>query len=107
MLLAHSYQLVISGAHLAEMPDFRLLRSIQALEPFVPFVVTADASEKESARRVLGRGPLISSLLHQTMSREGRGPVPSSLGRVSTRHERDGRILLQSPCGHRQEHLLH
>jgi hypothetical protein len=39
MLLANSYQLLISGAHLAEMEDFLLLRNIQALDPFVPFVV--------------------------------------------------------------------
>ena len=56
MLLASRYQLVISGAHLTEMEDFSLLKRTQALDPFVPVVVTADASEKESARRVLAQG---------------------------------------------------
>ena len=56
MLLASSYQLVISGAHLTEMEDFLLLKRVQALEPFVPLVVTADASEKESACRALTNG---------------------------------------------------
>ncbi|HKY70377.1 MAG TPA: response regulator [Nitrospira sp.] len=56
MLLASSYQLVISGAHLTEMEDFLLLKRTQALETFVPVVVTASASEKESARRVLEHG---------------------------------------------------
>ena len=56
MLLTNSYQLVISGAHLAEMEDFLLLKRIQSLDPSVPVVVTADASEKESARRVLAEG---------------------------------------------------
>ena len=56
MLLTKSYQLVISGAHLAEMEDFLLLNRIQALESFVPVVVTADASEKESACRALTKG---------------------------------------------------
>ena len=55
-LLAAPYQLIISGAHLAEMHDFLLLKRTQALERFVPLVVTAGASEKESARRVLWHG---------------------------------------------------
>jgi DNA-binding NtrC family response regulator len=55
-LLAAPYQLIISGAHLAEMDDCLLLKRSQALQPFVPFVVTASASEKEAARRVLERG---------------------------------------------------
>jgi DNA-binding NtrC family response regulator len=50
------YQLIISGAHLAELNDFLLLRRTQALETFVPLVVTASASESETARRVLGKG---------------------------------------------------
>ena len=56
-LLAARYQLIISGTHLAEMDDC-LLKRAQALQPFVPFVVTASASEKERARRVLERGAL-------------------------------------------------
>lgn len=56
MLLANSYQLIISGTPLAEMDDFLLLKRTQALETFLPLVVTADASEKESARRVLEHG---------------------------------------------------
>ena len=55
-LLASPYQLIISGAHLAEMNDFLLLKRTQAQEPFVPVVVTASASEKEAARRVLTHG---------------------------------------------------
>ena len=57
-LLAAPYQLIISGAHLAEMDDCLLLKRAQALQPFVPFVVTASGSEKEAARRVLDRGAL-------------------------------------------------
>jgi DNA-binding response OmpR family regulator len=56
LLLASRYQLVISGAHLTEMEDFFLLKRVQALESFVPVVVTADASEKESACRALTKG---------------------------------------------------
>jgi DNA-binding NtrC family response regulator len=56
LLLASPYQLVISGAHLTEMDDFFLLKRVQALELFVPVVVTADASEKEAACRILTRG---------------------------------------------------
>ena len=56
MLLTKSYQLVISGAHLAEMEGFLLLNRIQGLESFVPLVVTADASEKESVGRALMKG---------------------------------------------------
>ncbi len=56
MLLAFPFQLVISGAHLTEMEDFLLLKQVQALEPFVPVVVTANASEKESACRALTNG---------------------------------------------------
>src|SRR5262245_37742457 len=51
MLLASPYQLIVSGAHLSEMEDFLLLKRAQALETFVPLVVTADATERESARR--------------------------------------------------------
>ncbi|HKT36051.1 MAG TPA: hypothetical protein VJR03_14580 [Nitrospira sp.] len=58
LLLASRYQLIISGAHLTEMEDFLLLKRIQAIEPFVPVVVTADASQKESACRVLAQGAL-------------------------------------------------
>lgn len=56
MLLASSYQLVISGARLTEMEDFLLLKRIHALEPYLPVVVTAEASEKDSACRVLSKG---------------------------------------------------
>src|SRR5215510_10662969 len=55
-LLASPYQLIISGVHLAEMHDFLLLKRAQRLQTFVPFVVTASASEKEGARRVLKHG---------------------------------------------------
>lgn len=56
MLLASPYQLIISGAHIAELDDFLLLKRIQAQESFVPVVITASASEKEAARRVLAQG---------------------------------------------------
>jgi DNA-binding NtrC family response regulator len=54
--LGPPYQLIISGAHLAEMDDFFLLKHSQILQRFVPFVVTASAAEKESARRALMKG---------------------------------------------------
>src|SRR5215467_7708551 len=58
-LLDSPYQLIISDAHLAEMDDFSLLKRTQACRTFVPFLITASASnaqEKESARRVLEQG---------------------------------------------------
>jgi len=55
-LLGSPYELIISGACLAEMDDFLLLKRTQALETSVPLVVTAGASEKVSARRVLLEG---------------------------------------------------
>jgi len=55
-VLASSYQLIISGVHLAEMDDFLLLKQAQKLQLFVPFVVTASASEKEVACRALKHG---------------------------------------------------
>ncbi|HKU51772.1 MAG TPA: hypothetical protein VJQ25_04845 [Nitrospira sp.] len=72
MLLTKSYQLVISGAHLAEMEDFLLLNRIQGLESFVPLVVTADASEKQSACRALTKGAfdlLTRPLVHEEVVR--------------------------------------
>jgi len=55
-LLASPYQLIISGVQLAERHDFLLVKRAQARQPFVPFVVTASASEKEGARRALNHG---------------------------------------------------
>lgn len=58
-LLDSPYQLIISDAHLAERDDFSLLKLSQTRETFVPFLITASASNKqdiESARRVLGQG---------------------------------------------------
>ena len=55
-LLASPYQLIIAGAHLAEIDDFLLLKHCQSLKEFVPLVVTASASEKQSAGRVLAQG---------------------------------------------------
>jgi len=55
-VLASPYQLIISSVHLAEMHDFLLLKRAPALQTFVPFVVTASASEKEVACRVLNHG---------------------------------------------------
>ncbi len=53
MLSVSRYQLIISDVHLAEMDDFFLLKRAQMLQPFVPFLVTAGASEKEAGRRAL------------------------------------------------------
>ena len=55
-LLASPYELIISGAYLAEMDDFLLLKRTRALEPSVPLVITASAAEKASARQVLMQG---------------------------------------------------
>ena len=55
-LLASPYELIIAGARLAEMDDYFLLKRSQSLEGFVPFVITASVSEKQSARRVLAQG---------------------------------------------------
>jgi len=55
-LLAFPYQLIICGAHLAELDDFLLLKHTQGLDAFTPLIVTAATPEKESARRVLKRG---------------------------------------------------
>lgn len=55
-LLASPYQLIIAGARLAEMDDYFLLKRSQSLEGFVPFVISASASEKQSASRVLAQG---------------------------------------------------
>jgi DNA-binding NtrC family response regulator len=69
-LSAFPYQLIISGAHLTEMNDFLLLKRTQALETFVPLVVTAAATESETARRLLGQGAfdLISIPLDQVQA---------------------------------------
>lgn len=66
-LSAFPYQLIISGARLAEMNDLLLLKRAQALQTFVPLVVTASATESEIARRVLAHGAfdLISLPLNQ------------------------------------------
>ena len=55
-VLASPYQLIISSVHLAEMHDFLLLKRAPALQTFVPFVVTASASEKEVACLALKHG---------------------------------------------------
>jgi DNA-binding NtrC family response regulator len=55
-LLLSPYQLIVSSVQLAEMDDFLLLRRARALHTYVPLVVTASASENDSARRVLTRG---------------------------------------------------
>jgi len=62
-LTSSSYQLVISGVHIAERQDCSLLMQTKTLETFVPMVVTAGAWEKESARCALSNGAfdLISS----------------------------------------------
>ena len=50
------YHLIISGVHLAEMDDFFLLKQIKQHETFVPFVVAAGVSDKESVRHALWKG---------------------------------------------------
>ena len=55
-LCERSYQLIIVGTYLAEVDDFFLLKRSQSLQRFVPFVVTAAASEKDAAGRLLAQG---------------------------------------------------
>src|SRR5215813_14120536 len=55
-LLASTYQVIISSAHLAELDDFFLLQHIWALSAGVPVVITAATGEKVCARRVLEQG---------------------------------------------------
>jgi hypothetical protein len=55
-LSARPYQLIIAGAHFAETDDFFLLKRSQALQGFVPVVVTASTFERQSAARVLACG---------------------------------------------------
>src|SRR5262249_47760193 len=66
-LVGPPYQLIISGVHLAEMDDFYLLKQAKTAEPFIPVVVTAGPSDKESARYALLKGAfdLISSPLNR------------------------------------------
>lgn len=54
--LGSPYQLIICGVHLSEMNDFFLLKHNQVFQPCVPFVVTASASDRQSARRSLEYG---------------------------------------------------
>ena len=59
MKLFHSpppYQLIISSVRLAEVDDFFLLKHNRIRQPFVPFVITAGASEIHSSRRALEEG---------------------------------------------------
>jgi len=55
-LLASPYQVIISGAHLAEIDEFLLLTRAQALDAVVPLVITVATDEKASARRLLEQG---------------------------------------------------
>lgn len=50
------YRLIISSVHLAEKDNFLLVRHNRFLQPLVPFVVIAQASETESSRRALEQG---------------------------------------------------
>ncbi len=56
MVNTPSYQLIISGARLAERNHCFFFNSAQVLGSSVPFVVTASASEKMPAGRILDRG---------------------------------------------------
>jgi len=66
------YHLIISSVRLAEVDDFFLLKHNRQLQPFVPFVITAGASDINSSRRALERGAfdlLLTPLEHeQTVS---------------------------------------
>lgn len=66
------YHLIISSARFAEVDDFFLLKHNRHLQPFVPFVITAGASEINSSRRALEKGAfdlLLTPLEHeQTVS---------------------------------------
>jgi len=55
-LFRSSYELIISAVHLAEIENFYLLRQNKTLQPHVPLLVTAGASDKEAARRMLVQG---------------------------------------------------
>ena len=48
-LLASNYGLIISNVHLAEMDDFLLLKRNQGYQPYVPVVLTAGVSDRDSA----------------------------------------------------------
>jgi DNA-binding NtrC family response regulator len=50
------YHLIISSVRLAEVDDFFLLKHNRQLQPFVPFVITAGASEINASRRALEKG---------------------------------------------------
>lgn len=55
-LFRSAYELIISAAHLAEIDNFYLLRHTQTLQPYVPLLITASASDREAARRLLLQG---------------------------------------------------
>jgi DNA-binding NtrC family response regulator len=55
-LLATPYNLIISGVYLAELDDFMLVKQCQAHQSSVPLVVTAKASDTDSARQALMQG---------------------------------------------------
>jgi DNA-binding NtrC family response regulator len=58
-LSSSPYELVISDVRLAELNQFSLIKHIEGLGTFMPFVVTANLSnqeERESVREVLGQG---------------------------------------------------
>jgi DNA-binding NtrC family response regulator len=55
-LLDCPYQVIISGVYLAELNDFLLIKQKHAHQRYTPLVVTANASETDSASRALRRG---------------------------------------------------
>src|SRR5262249_11218362 len=55
-LLTSPYQLIVSGASLAQMEDFLLPECIHVLDTHAPMVVSANKLEQDCARRVLEHG---------------------------------------------------
>lgn len=55
-LIASPYNLIISDVRLAEMNHFLLLKHNEVLQKSVPIVITAAASDKQSARQALEFG---------------------------------------------------
>jgi DNA-binding NtrC family response regulator len=70
-LLASPYHVIISGVYLAELDDFLLLKRHHTLEAKSPFIVTAKASDTDSARQALRYGAfdVIANPIDQDQSR--------------------------------------
>ena len=67
-LATGSYHAIIANAHLAVMDDQFLLRYQQTVQPYVPFLVSTEASERALAEQALKSGAL--NLLVQPIDAE-------------------------------------